>query len=419
MTEPPKQPGNAAETDPGKLFWMVGSPPPADKLVLHEDLGHFSWPKTRWAFANLRQVVPTSRVWRGSNGVSMLPAALREDIDSVTFTPLGGDKPMTWKDSLAANYTDAILVLHNGKIVYEAYPSSAMAPQNPHICFSVTKSYFGTIAENLVHDGLLDENALVPKYIPELAGSAYGDATVRQVMDMRIGVKYTEDYADPGAGVWEGARASGIFPRPADWKGSKSTYEFLSKLEKEGEHGGDFFYKTTSTDVLGWLIRRVTNKNLGELLSERVWQKLGCEEDASMMLDTHGTESAGGGLSATLRDMARFGECIRLGGEFNGNRIFPKEIIESIRKNGDPSAFVNKGPKTIPGGAYRSMWWITNNEHGAFSARGIHGQAIYIDPTANMVICRFASHPMAANVHFDPTSLPAFHAVAKHLMASK
>jgi CubicO group peptidase (beta-lactamase class C family) len=322
---------------------------------------------------------------------------------------------MTWAQSLAANYTDAIAVLHRGRIVYERY-FGVMAPHKLHMAMSVTKSYTGTIATMLVHAGELDETKLVPHYIPELAGSAYADATVRDVMDMRIGVDYSEDYADPLAGIWEHARASGFFPRPAGYAGARTAYAYLRALRKQGEHGRDFAYKTVSTDVLGWLIRRVTGRGYGELLSDWIWQPIGAEQDAAMLVDEEGTEFAGGGLNPCLRDMARFGELMRLGGTLGGRRIVPESVVEDIRFKGVAEAFKAKGPPTLPGGAYRAMWWLLNNPHGAYAARGIHGQAIYIDPKAEMVIARFGSHPLAANVHFDPTTLPAFHALARWLM---
>ncbi len=235
-------------------------------------------------------------------------------------------------------------------------------------------------------------------------------------MDMRIGVAYSEDYADPNAGIWEHARAGGSFPRPPGYAGAKSYFEFLRTLKKEGEHGRDFFYKTVNTDVLGWIVRRVSGQSYGQLLSERFWQPLGCEEDAALLVDSEGTEFAGGGLNAALRDMARFGEMMRCEGTFNGRRVVAQAVVEDIRFKGSVEAFRRAGPPTLPGGAYRSMWWVHHNAHGAFSARGIHGQAIYVDPKAEVVVARFASHPLAANVNFDPTSLPAYQALAEFLV---
>jgi CubicO group peptidase (beta-lactamase class C family) len=408
-------PLSAADSDPVKLGWMAGSPPPPEKLIRWEDMSIYRFPQTRWSFANFRQFVPTKNVWRGDGPVAPLPRALRDDIDAVTFTPLGRSETMTWAQSLEANYTDAIVVLHRGRIVYERY-FGVMAPHQPHMAMSVTKSIFGTLGAMLVAEGKLDENALVTKYIPELAGTAYGDATVRQVLDMTIGVKYSENYADPKAEIWQHARAGGVFPRPPGYTGPTSFYGCLRTLQKEGEHGQAFAYKTVNTDVLGWLIRRVTGQTVGQVLSERIWQKLGAEHDAYLVIDSEGTEFAGGGFNSTVRDMARLGEMMRLGGRFNGKQIVPQAVVDDIRRGADPAHFAQAGYATLPGWSYRNMWWVSHNQHGAFSARGIHGQAIYVDPKAEMVIARFGSHPLASNVNFDPTSLPAFHALAKHLM---
>lgn len=413
MTTSPLPFPDDAATDPLTLGWMRGAPPPPDRLIRFQELGHFQFPKSRWAFAHLRQLVPTTSIWRGEGPASTLPRQPLDGIDELRFTTMTG-QPMTWAESLAANYTDAIAVLHHGRLVYERY-FGVMAPHRTHTAFSVTKSYTGTLATMLVHEGLLDENRLVPHYIPELADSAYADATVRQVMDMRIGVAYSEDYTDPNAGIWEHARAGGTFPRPAGYAGAQSFFEFLRQLKKQGPHGEDFSYKTVSTDVLGWLIRRVTGQGYGELLSQRLWQPLGCEADADMMVDTEGTEFAGGGLCPTLRDLLRLGEAMRCEGAFNGRQVIPAAVVHDIRTGGSVEAFRANGPPTLPGGAYRAMWWATNDSHGTYCARGIHGQAIVVDPAAGMVIARFASHPMAANVHIDPTSLPAYRALGDWL----
>jgi len=406
---------DAASTDPVKLGIMKGSPPPADKVVRFADGSAYKFPNTRWSFSNFRQMVPTSVVPRGNGPVSALPAALRSDIDAVSFIPLGKDQPMSWEQSLAANYTDGIVVLHKGKLVYERY-FGVLKPEGQHIAMSVTKSFFGTIGAMLVAEGLLDEKATVSRYVPELKDTAFGDATVRQVLDMTTGLKYSENYADPNAEIWAHVRAGGVLPRPPGYTGPQTFYEFLQTVKKEGEHGQAFAYKTVNSDVLGWMIRRVTGKSIGENLQERIWSKLGPEQDAYFTIDTVGNEFAGGGLNTALRDLARFGEMMRLDGKFNGQQIVPKVVVDDIRKGGSKDDFAKAGYKTLPGWTYRNMWWVSNNEHGAFSARGIHGQVIYIDPKAEMVIARYASFPIAANAFLDPTSLPAYHALAKHLM---
>ena len=414
-------PPDAQASDPARLGWMVGSPPPADKIVRKEDGSFYRFPQLRWTFSNARQLGATTNVSRGLDSPSALPRAERADLAAVTFVPLGMTEPMTWGQAFDANYTDGVVVLHKGRIVYERY-AGVFKPDGQHLAQSLTKSFFGTIAAMLVADGQIDQNALVTQYVPELKGSAFADATVRQVMDMRTGLKYSENYADPKAEIWMHARAGNVLPRPPGYQGPQSFYEFLQMVQKEGEHGGAFAYKTVNSDVLGWVIRRVTGKSAGQVLSERIWSRLGMEQDAYFTVDSVGTEFAGGGLNTGLRDLARFGELMRRGGRwgglFDGRQVIPQAVVDDIRRGGDRAAFTPAGYVTLPGWSYRNMWWVTHNEHGAYMARGIHGQAIYVDPTAEMVIARYASHPVAANANNDPTSLPAYHALARHLMGA-
>ncbi|MDI9233550.1 serine hydrolase [Limnohabitans sp. HM2-2] len=394
---------------------MEGSPPPADKVIRFADGSGYKFPQTRWSFSNFRQLIPTTQVSRGMGAPAPLPRALRNDLDAVSFVPLGKDTPMTWAQAFDANYTDGVVVLHKGRIVYERY-AGALRPEGQHISMSVTKSFFGTLGAMLVAEGKLDENAQVSRYVPELKDSAFGDATIRQVLDMRTGLKYSENYLDPNAEIWQHTRAGGVLPRPPGYQGPQTFYEFLQTVKKEGEHGGSFAYKTVNSDALGWVIRRATGQSIGQLLSDRIWSRLGMEQDAYFTVDSVGNEFAGGGLNAGLRDMARFGEMMRNQGKFNGQQIIPASVVQDIAKGGDKSAFPQASFPTLPGWSYRNMWWVSNNEHGAYSARGIHGQAIYIDPKAEMVIARFASHPMPNNPFNDPNSLPAYMALAKHLM---
>jgi CubicO group peptidase (beta-lactamase class C family) len=281
---------------------------------------------------------------------------------------------------------------------------------------SVTKSFVGTLGAMLVAEGEIDPEALVGEYVPELADSAFGDATVRNVLDMTTAIKFSEDYSDPNAEVWAHANAGNPLPKPKDYTGPRNYYEFLQTVKKQGNHGEAFGYKTANTDALGWIIARVSGKSIAQLLSDRIWSRIGAEQDAYFSVDSIGTPFAGGGLNLGLRDLARFGEMIRNDGKFNGTQIVPKTAIEDIRQGGKQADFDKAGYKLLKNWSYRNMWWITHNEHHAFMARGVHGQALYIDPTAEMVIARFASHPVAGNAVIDPTSLPAYHALAKYLL---
>lgn len=405
---------DAAASDPAKLGWMVGSPPPPERTVRFAGGSYFQFPAMRWSVSNFRQLMPTVNVSRGLGEPVALESALRQDIDALSFTPLGAQQSMTWEQSLAATYTDGIVVLHRGKLVYERY-FGVLGPQGQHAAMSVTKSVVGTLGATLVAEGQIDDNKRVVEYVPELAGSAFGNATVRQVLDMTTGLKFSEDYADPKADVWAHGRAGSPLPFAKDYTGPRSYFEYLQTVQPQGEHGAAFAYKTVNTDVLGWIIARATGRNVAQLLSERIWSRLGAEQDGYFTVDSIGTPFAGGGLNTGLRDLARFGEMLRNDGRFNGQQIVPKAVIDDIRRGGDKQAFAKAGYDLLKGWSYRSMWWVTDKEGGAFMARGVYGQRIYVDPKAELVIVRYASHPVAANAANDPVTLPAFEALARYL----
>ncbi|MEM8767627.1 MAG: serine hydrolase, partial [Pseudomonadota bacterium] len=174
---------DAAASDPRTMGWMVGFPPPPDRVIGPPTNNFMSFPKLRWTFCHLRELQATRRVARGMGPASPFMEAADHAIDELRFTPIGGGEAMTWRESLDANYTDGILILHGGRIVYEYY-SGCLNREGRHGAMSVTKSFVGTIAETLVADGVLDDAAPVTEYVPELAESAFGSATVREVMDM-------------------------------------------------------------------------------------------------------------------------------------------------------------------------------------------------------------------------------------------
>jgi len=407
----------AAQSDPVTLGWMVGAPPPPDKIIrFSEDGAYFSFPKLRWTVCHFRQLMPTVGVTRGLGPLRFFDRKIGAGIDAVTFTPLGGNTPMSFGEAFDANYTDGLVILHKGVLVYERY-SGCLTDTGQHAAMSVTKSLTGLLGEMLVAEGTIDDSARVATLVPELAQSAFGDATVRQVLDMTTGLRYSEDYSDPNADVWIYSAAGSPLPKPADYKGPRSYFDYLKTVQKEGEHGAAFGYKTINSDALGWIIARVTGKSVATLLSERIWSRMGAELDAYYTVDSIGTPFAGGGLNAGLRDMARIGQLMLDGGTLNGERLVPEAAIDHIRAGGSKEAFAKAGYKLLPGWSYTGMWWVSHNADGAFMARGVHGQAIYVDPAAQMVIARFASNPVASNAANDPTSLPAYAAVADYLKA--
>ena len=165
---------------------------------------------------------------------------------------------------------------------------------------------------------------------------------------MTTGMRYVEDYVDQNSSIWEFSRAGGFRPRPAGYSGPESFYAYIQQLPKESAHGQRFAYKTVNTDTLGWILSRVTGKSVSDLLAERLWAPLGVEQDAYFSVDSTGVEFAGGGLNLTLRDAARFGEMMRLGGRFNGRQIVPAAVVDDIRRGGDKAHFALGGLFAAP-----------------------------------------------------------------------
>lgn len=374
-----------------ELGLMAGFPPASETRVTHAN--QLLGPYNRWSFQNELKLNRTAEVWRGAGPVSTLTETLRGDIESVTYRNYLGTE-FTFRDMVELSYTDAIIVLHQGEIVYERY-LNGMRPQTLHAWASGSKSVTGTLATLLAHDGLIDPDALVPVYLPELRDSGFGDATVRQVMDMTTAVYFREHDAN---GVVENqayGMAAGWQAQPDGYAGPKDLYAFLPTMIKTGEHGERFVYLTPNTDVLAWIIRRVTGQTLADVMHERLWSKLGAERDAFWIVDSAATETAGSGLVATLRDKARFGQLLLQNGFFNGQQILPAAAVEDIAGGGDPQAFA-RGPAASPGNvgySYHHQWWHMHSSYGAYQSMGYGGQMLYIAPGANLVVAKFSSYP--------------------------
>jgi len=171
MQSPEKKIGKpvwtARNSDPAKFGWMEGFPPPPEKLIMQPESDFFSFPKLRWTVCHIRELMPTKQVNRGIGPPVLLEYAIDEGIDAVTFTPMGGGKLMTWKESLSANYTDGILILHKGRVVYEKY-FGCLDEMGKHAAMSMTKSITGLLAEILVIEERLDDKVKVSSIIPEL-----------------------------------------------------------------------------------------------------------------------------------------------------------------------------------------------------------------------------------------------------------
>jgi CubicO group peptidase (beta-lactamase class C family) len=391
-----------------KLGYMSTFPPEGGKIINNQNKSEY--PQLRWTLQHARELVPTRNIRRGATPVMSLPAATR-NLDSIVFVDEKGQK-ITIAEWQKNTYTDALVVLHKGHVVYERYHNQGAA-ETPHLLFSVTKSFTGLLAAQVIQEGKLDANDMVTKYVPELADSAWGDMNVRDVLDMTGAVRFREVHTDPSTEIFQYMFASGLLPSPPNYAGPMTIYDFLKTLKKDGEHGAGFLYRTVHSEVLGWIVSRVTGKHFADLMSERIWQKLGMEEDAYVMIDSVGTPLQGSGLCATARDLARFGEMLRRGGELNGQRIFDPAVIDDLRKGGDREKFKASVMAFRPGYSYHNQWWILHNADGAFEASGVHGQMIHINPAAEMVVVKLSSHPVAGAGFTHPLTLKAWAALAQ------
>jgi len=341
-------------------------------------------------------------------------------LDSFSFEGTREGKPSTisLNEYLEGSHTDALLVLLNGNVVFERY-LNGMTPYQRHLMMSVTKSFVGTLTAMLIAEGEIDEKEKVSKYIPDLVGTGLGISTVRDILDMRTGIGYSEDYANRDSDVWKYISAIGLIPRPENYTGPETIREYLPHMKQIEEANGQFQYVTPLSEVLVWLLTNVTGKPFHEVLSERIWSQLGMEYDAQILTESSNQALGGSGLTATARDLARFGQMILQRGIYNSRQVVASDVVEGFIKGGDPEAFKRHSSKNPAekGFSYRDQWWNTHNEHNAFTAWGVHGQFVYIDPTANVVIVKQSSLPKAMNNFASNNDFKFFHALSKRLMS--
>ncbi|WP_234497010.1 serine hydrolase domain-containing protein [Vibrio maritimus] len=372
--------------------------------------------QNRYTYKNMQEFMKTKNIDSGVMAPILLEQA-DKPLGDVDFTYDG--KKMNLQDMLKDHRADAFIVLKDGKVVHEQY-FDGQNERTKHQMMSVTKSFTGILAATLVAEGKLDRDALVETIVPELKGSAYGDATVGQVMDMTNNVKYSEAYENPNAEVFQHMKTIGFAPMEEGYAGPKTIRDFLITLEKDGDrpHGEEFHYISANTDVVAWIIENVEGKSFDQIMSERIWSKIGAERDAFVIVDGEGTELASGGLNATARDLAKFGQMLAdQGKNLNGEQVLPAKAIQSTQAGGAPEAFEKGGYSHhgMTGWSYRNQFWHTDNANQAYTALGIFGQWIYVDPTENVVIVRQSSAEASIDDIRDAEMVSAVNAIIEKL----
>lgn len=341
-----------------------------------------SWqepPHNRWAFAHLGEIVPSAVI---SHRPQIAEGAV-ERLDALTSAL------PDLVDRLEKTFTDAFLVLRGDDVVAEYY-RAGFAPHDRHLIMSVSKSLCGVVVGSLIDEGAIDPTRTITDYIPELAGSVYDGPTVQHALDMVIHIHYDENYVEPTSEVQTHDRSSGWRARRAG--DPQDTYEFLTTLRGDGSVGA-FQYCSANTDVLAWVVERVTGRRYSDVLSERLWSKLGADRDATITVDSAGFGFANGGVSCTARDLARVGRMMLDGGAAPGGRVVSQSWVDAIMAGGDPEVMAGGMGEGFPDASYTRQWWCFGNDRGNVSGLGIHGQNLWLDPLTDSVIVKLSTWP--------------------------
>ncbi len=350
----------------------------------------------------------------GPGGPAPLPAASGPLPDPPVWRLDGSTA--TAAEVFADTYTDALVVLHDGQLVAERY-DDGMTAATPHLLMSVSKSLVGCVAGVLADRGRLDPAAPVTAYVPEAGSSGYAGATIRNLLDMRTGVAFRETYTELDAEVRVMERSMGWRPaQPGDPAGA---YPYLTTLGQAGPHGGEFTYRSADSDMLGWACERASGTRMADLISALIWQPMGAERDGEITCDPLGSAIHDGGVSATARDLARFGQMLIDDGMVRGGPVVPAAWLAATRvpEPGVREAFaVTDNEFVLPGGWYRNQFWVLPGPGGpVLVCLGIHGQLVYADRATRTVVVKLSSWPDPQHTGYLLDTLRACAALAAHL----
>ena len=368
-----------------------------------------------WTFCHIAEIFPTAPISRGSERAVPLPRRMTPLVD-LSCRDADGEST-TVGAIMKATETDGWIVVHDGKLVAEQY-AGALEPDTLHLLMSVSKSIVGILVGALAGHGVLSVEEQVTAYVPELEHSGYRGATVRQLLDMRSGIAFSEDYLDPDAEVRVLEQAVGWAPRRSP-DVPRTLRGFLLTLRQDSPHGGPFNYRSCETDVLGWVCEAAAGQRFPKLASELIWSRLGADFDANIGVDSEGTGMFDGSISAALCDLARFGIMIaREGTSLSNHQIVPAAWVADSFAGGPDSrqAFASSPSDTrMPGGMYRNQFWFPWPDRPVLLCLGIHGQMIYVDRATSLVAVKVSSWPTPQDPWKLFSTLAAFDAINAEL----
>ena len=348
-------------------------------------------PYNRVGFRRVERLTRTLPISRGSRAAVEIPFSAL-DLDGFEFHFQGDSSTLPML--LDVTYADAFVVLHNDEIVIEWY-SPEVAPSDTHLLMSISKSMTSVLCGVLVGRGLLKTSDEVTRHIDELRGTSWEGCTVQNLLDMRTGTEWVYDRDEVDildVSAYRTRRGTGPPATTAEW---------IRSIRNSRDHGGAFRYVSLVADVLGWILERAGGAPFPELFSEHVWSQIGAEADAAIIVDTGGFPVTEGGICATPRDVARFGQMCLRNGEVGGRQVVPSEWLEGLRHtNADLIEAFAQSPEFDPQtqeALYHDNWWIQQAERGVYAGLGIHGQVLWIDHAADTVVVKLSSQPEPEN----------------------
>lgn len=364
------------------------------------DIGLHNWrerPWNTWSFERVGEFVPCAQVVGAPE-----PAPQRKCDPALFDHTFDGDE--TIAQYLDTSQTDHILVARHGQVIAEWHAPHAQAAR-PHIVFSVTKSVTALLAGVLEDAGDLDPSRTVSHYLPDADRGAFGDATIRDLLDMRVSLDFREDYLNRDGDYARYRRAMLWNPRaPGDREENLAEMLFAAR-KGAGPHGGPFHYQSPASDMLGLVVEHVAGQPIADFLSESFWRPLGCDHGL-MTVDANGNPRGAGGLCARGDDLIRLGQMILDGGSVGGKQLISERWLHDMTENGDEAAW-NAGNfrDWIPGGRYRSKWYMLPRPSRVVIAIGIHGQWLCADPASQTVIVKLSSQHLPQDERFDSANL--------------
>lgn len=311
---------------------------------------------------------------------------------------------------LEQTQTTGFLVVKDDAIVYENY-WHGLKPDSRHISWSLNKSFLSALIGIAIEEGFITSiDQAITDYVPELIGSGYQDVKIRHILQMSSGVKFNEDYADFYSDINRMGRVLAM---------GSSINEFAASLTKDYPPGSKLHYVSMDTQVLGMLLKSATKMNPADYLEQKIWKKLGMEQDATWLLDDYGMELAFGTLNVTLRDYARFGRLYQNRGNWQGEQIIPEKwVLESTRPSGPEFMPGQKTSSAITYG-YGYQWWLPPEYDQDFLGRGVYGQYLYVHPEKKVVIVKLSADPdWRTGLEENLVTLKMFQAIANYLSPS-